>query len=308
MPTIASEVITLRADWLFETGPEAWRKTVSVAAFASRALLSSFSPQISRIKRKSPQNPQETWIHHPVKFSRGLSGFCFVVICLLLHLFLFHQYPFTITFFFLLFSNRYLVFLQIKRDLYHGRLLCKASDAAMLAAHILQGNGRWQMEMNCSALCYALRWWPLFYSDLCITSLTHAVSQSSIFEQIYSANSTENVAFEEEARRRSWWIKDGMPGQLLLAERHQQHQARPSVCSMAWRSRNHPGPAQPVVTSAAPWFRMCLTSSLICPPAEIGDYDPGKHPEGYSSKFQFFPKHSEKLERRIADIHKTELM
>lgn len=43
-------------------------------------------------------------------------------------------------------------------------------------------------------------------------------------------------------------------------------------------------------------------------PAEIGDYDPGKHPEGYSSKFQFFPKHSEKLERRIADIHKTELM
>lgn len=76
--------------------------------------------------------------------------------------------------------TRYLVFLQIKRDLYHGRLLCKTSDAALLAAHILQ--------------------------------------------------------------------------------------------------------------------------------AEIGDYDPGKHPEGYSSKFQFFPKHSEKLERRIADIHKTELI
>nr|XP_019934123.1 PREDICTED: FERM domain-containing protein 5 [Paralichthys olivaceus] len=76
--------------------------------------------------------------------------------------------------------TRYLVFLQIKRDLYHGRLLCKTSDAAMLAAHILQ--------------------------------------------------------------------------------------------------------------------------------AEIGDYDPGKHPEGYSSKFHFFPKHSEKLERRIADIHKTELI
>ncbi|KAF0041119.1 hypothetical protein F2P81_007017 [Scophthalmus maximus] len=74
----------------------------------------------------------------------------------------------------------YFVFLQIKRDLYHGRLLCKTSDAAMLAAHILQ--------------------------------------------------------------------------------------------------------------------------------AEIGDYDPGKHPEGYSSKFQFFPKHSERLERRIADIHKTELI
>lgn len=42
--------------------------------------------------------------------------------------------------------------------------------------------------------------------------------------------------------------------------------------------------------------------------AEIGDYDPGKHPEGYSSKFQFFPKHSERLERRIAEIHKSELM
>ncbi|KAM7327461.1 hypothetical protein ACRRTK_013828 [Alexandromys fortis] len=73
----------------------------------------------------------------------------------------------------------YLVFLQIKRDLYHGRLLCKTSDAALLAAYILQ--------------------------------------------------------------------------------------------------------------------------------AEIGDYDPGKHPEGYSSKFQFFPKHSEKLEKKIAEIHKTEL-
>ncbi|KAA0723296.1 FERM domain-containing protein 5 [Triplophysa tibetana] len=76
--------------------------------------------------------------------------------------------------------TRYLVFLQMKRDLYHGRLLCKSSDAATLAAFILQ--------------------------------------------------------------------------------------------------------------------------------AEIGDYDPGKHPEGYSSKFQFFPKHSERLERRIAEIHKTELI
>nr|XP_033775578.1 FERM domain-containing protein 5 isoform X1 [Geotrypetes seraphini] len=75
--------------------------------------------------------------------------------------------------------TRYLVFLQIKRDLYHGRLLCKTSDAALLAAYILQ--------------------------------------------------------------------------------------------------------------------------------AEIGDYDSGKHPEGYSSKFQFFPKHSEKLEKKIAEIHKLEL-
>lgn len=43
--------------------------------------------------------------------------------------------------FHLCFLRRYLVFLQIKRDLYHGRLLCKTSDAALLAAYILQGNG-----------------------------------------------------------------------------------------------------------------------------------------------------------------------
>lgn len=52
----------------------------------------------------------------------------------------------------------------------------------------------------------------------------------------------------------------------------------------------------------------CTATHCLCPPpAEIGDYDPGKHPEGYSSKFQFFPKHSEKLERKIAEIHKSEL-
>lgn len=50
-----------------------------------------------------------------------------------------------------------------------------------------------------------------------------------------------------------------------------------------------------------------LPNWICLPPAEIGDYDPGKHPEGYSSKFQFFPKHSEKLERKIAEIHKSEL-
>ncbi|KFW65320.1 FERM domain-containing protein 5, partial [Pygoscelis adeliae] len=38
--------------------------------------------------------------------------------------------------------TRYLVFLQIKRDLYHGRLLCKTSDAALLAAYILQASCR----------------------------------------------------------------------------------------------------------------------------------------------------------------------
>lgn len=55
------------------------------------------------------------------------------------------------------------------------------------------------------------------------------------------------------------------------------------------------------------WNLFCLILPHIIL-AEIGDYDPGKHPEGYSSKFQFFPKHSERLERRIAEIHKSELM
>ena len=56
------------------------------------------------------------------------------------------------------------------------------------------------------------------------------------------------------------------------------------------------------------FYLLLMSFSLFLPPAEIGNYDPGKHPEGYSSKFHFFPKHSEKLERRIADLHKTELM
>lgn len=55
------------------------------------------------------------------------------------------------------------------------------------------------------------------------------------------------------------------------------------------------------------WGRARPLIASVPPPAEIGDYDPGKHPEGYSSKFQFFPKHSEKLERKIAEIHKSEL-
>lgn len=53
-------------------------------------------------------------------------------------------------------SCRYLVFLQIKRDLYHGRLLCRTSDAATLAAYILQGNGigqLWPLSASCASSC-----------------------------------------------------------------------------------------------------------------------------------------------------------
>ena len=43
--------------------------------------------------------------------------------------------------------------------------------------------------------------------------------------------------------RRGWWIKDGLPGQLLLAEKNQQ-QGHPRECSMALRNINNPGPVQ----------------------------------------------------------------
>ncbi|XP_004285425.1 FERM domain-containing protein 3 isoform X2 [Orcinus orca] len=41
--------------------------------------------------------------------------------------------------------------------------------------------------------------------------------------------------------------------------------------------------------------------------AELGDYDPDEHPENYVSEFEIFPKQSQKLERKIVEIHKNEL-
>uniref|UniRef100_A0A8C4RHP6 FERM domain containing 3 n=1 Tax=Erpetoichthys calabaricus TaxID=27687 RepID=A0A8C4RHP6_ERPCA len=41
--------------------------------------------------------------------------------------------------------------------------------------------------------------------------------------------------------------------------------------------------------------------------AELGDYDPDEHPEDYVAEFKLFPKQSPKLERKIGEIHKTEL-
>uniref|UniRef100_A0A8D0Y852 FERM domain-containing protein n=1 Tax=Sus scrofa TaxID=9823 RepID=A0A8D0Y852_PIG len=40
--------------------------------------------------------------------------------------------------------------------------------------------------------------------------------------------------------------------------------------------------------------------------AELGDYDPDEHPENYISEFEIFPKQSQKLERKIVEIHKNE--
>ncbi|XP_029472628.1 FERM domain-containing protein 3 [Rhinatrema bivittatum] len=41
--------------------------------------------------------------------------------------------------------------------------------------------------------------------------------------------------------------------------------------------------------------------------AEIGEFDPNEHPENYIDEFKIFPKQSQKLERKIAEIHKNEL-
>ncbi|XP_039401674.1 FERM domain-containing protein 3 isoform X3 [Mauremys reevesii] len=40
--------------------------------------------------------------------------------------------------------------------------------------------------------------------------------------------------------------------------------------------------------------------------AELGDYDPDEHPDNYISDFKIFPKQSQKLERKIAEIHQNE--
>uniref|UniRef100_A0A8C5KZU2 FERM domain containing 3 n=1 Tax=Jaculus jaculus TaxID=51337 RepID=A0A8C5KZU2_JACJA len=41
--------------------------------------------------------------------------------------------------------------------------------------------------------------------------------------------------------------------------------------------------------------------------AELGDYDSDEHPENYVSEIEIFPKQSQKLERKIMEIHKNEL-
>ncbi|KAK2513844.1 Frmd3 [Columba guinea] len=40
--------------------------------------------------------------------------------------------------------------------------------------------------------------------------------------------------------------------------------------------------------------------------AELGDYDPDEHPENYISDFSIFPKQSQKLEKKMAEMHKNE--
>lgn len=39
--------------------------------------------------------------------------------------------------------------------------------------------------------------------------------------------------------------------------------------------------------------------------ADIGDYDADDHGENYVTDFRIVPKQAEKLEKKIAEIHKT---
>ncbi|XP_072372758.1 FERM domain-containing protein 3 isoform X3 [Scyliorhinus torazame] len=41
--------------------------------------------------------------------------------------------------------------------------------------------------------------------------------------------------------------------------------------------------------------------------AELGDYEPHEHPEGYVGEIKLFPKQTQKLERKMEQIHKNEL-
>ncbi|XP_078252327.1 FERM domain-containing protein 3 isoform X2 [Rhinoraja longicauda] len=41
--------------------------------------------------------------------------------------------------------------------------------------------------------------------------------------------------------------------------------------------------------------------------AELGDYEPNEHPDGYVSEIKLFPKQTQKLERKMVEIHKNEL-
>ncbi len=51
--------------------------------------------------------------------------------------------------------TRYQIYLQLKRDLLHGRLFCSDADAAVLGAYILQGN----LKKKRNSLC-KMKWFP----------------------------------------------------------------------------------------------------------------------------------------------------
>lgn len=71
--------------------------------------------------------------------------------------------------------------------------------------------------------------------------------------------------------------------------------------SFRWLEQFHVYPVLVVFNLSLSLFIFLLLT------AELGDYDPDEHPENYISEFEIFPKQSQKLERKIAEIHKNEL-
>lgn len=69
--------------------------------------------------------------------------------------------------------------------------------------------------------------------------------------------------------------------------------------SFGWQEPFHQYPILVVVNPSLSYFLLVT--------AELGDYDPDEHPENYISEFEIFPKQSQKLERKIVEIHKNEL-
>ena len=52
---------------------------------------------------------------------------------------------------------------------------------------------------------------------------------------------------------------------------------------------------------------ICMQVIIVCCSwtADIGDYDADDHGENYVSEFRIVPKQADKLEKKIAEIHKT---
>ena len=50
---------------------------------------------------------------------------------------------------------------------------------------------------------------------------------------------------------------------------------------------------------------MNIIKFMIIVTAEVGDYDPEDHAQGYVGSFNMLPKQTPKIEEKIAEIHKT---
>ena len=46
-----------------------------------------------------------------------------------------------------------------------------------------------------------------------------------------------------------------------------------------------------------------INNPVFFVPAELGDYDPGRHSPGYVSEFRFFATQTEEMEAEIESVH-----